>query len=188
MAMKDIFHRTAVYFGLAEDRYEDDEERYEAPPARNPEAEIEDRYRDRPNVRRMPQRRRRDEFDDIFADDDAEPRVSRGSGLRAVTGTGGGGGGRGNDSRVHLVTPNSFNDAQEIGNKFKDGVPVIINLQGVDNQLSVRLIDFVSGLAYALDGGMSKIADKTFLLTPHNVEVSAEERQRLVEKGFFNQS
>ncbi len=183
MAMKDIFHRTAVYFGLAEDRYEDDEDRYEAPPARNPEAEIEDRYRDRPNVRRMPSRRRRDEFDDIFADDDAEPRVSRGSGssgLRSV-------GGR-NDSRVHLVTPNSFNDAQDIGNKFKDSVPVIINLQGVDNQLSVRLIDFVSGLAYALDGGMSKIAEKTFLLTPHNVEVSAEERQRLVEKGFFNQS
>jgi cell division inhibitor SepF len=188
MAMRDIFHRTAVYFGLAEDRYEDDEERYEAPPSRSPEAEIEDRYRDRPNVRRMPSRRRRDEFDDIFADDDASPRASRGSGggggsLRAVSG----GGGR-NDSRVHLVTPNSFNDAQEIGNKFKDGVPVIINLQGVENTLSVRLIDFVSGLAYALDGGMSKIAEKTFLLTPHNVEVSAEERQRLVEKGFFNQS
>jgi cell division inhibitor SepF len=182
MAMKDIFHRTAVYFGLAEDRYEDDDDRYEAPPARNPEAEIQDSYRDRPNVRRMPTRRRRDEFDDIFADDDDAPRASRGSGLRSV------GGGRTNDSRVHLVTPNSFNDAQEIGNKFKDGVPVIINLQGVDNPLSVRLIDFVSGLAYALDGGMSKIAEKTFLLTPHNVEVSAEERQRLVEKGFFNQS
>ncbi len=190
MAMRDIVHRTAVYFGLAEDRYDDEEEpRAEAPPARGPEAELEDRYRERPNVRRMPTRRRRDEFDDIFADEQPAARSERRSGgvLRSVTG-----GSRAtaerNDVRVHLVTPNSFNDAQDIGNKFKDSVPVIINLQGVENSLSVRLIDFVSGLAYALDGGMQKIADKTFLLTPHNVEVSAEERARLVEKGFFNQS
>jgi cell division inhibitor SepF len=90
--------------------------------------------------------------------------------------------------RVHLVIPKSFNDAQDVADKFKDSIPVILNLQQSDNHLSVRLIDFASGLTYALDGGMQRIADKVFLLTPRNVEVSAEERARLIEKGFFNQS
>jgi cell division inhibitor SepF len=65
---------------------------------------------------------------------------------------------------------------------------VIMNLQSADTDLSRRLIDFASGMTYALDGGMQKIAEKTFLLTPRNVEVSAEQQARLVEKGFFNQS
>src|SRR6266516_731648 len=69
-----------------------------------------------------------------------------------------------------------------------DTIPVILNLQGSDTDLSKRLIDFASGLTYALDGGMQRIAEKVFLLTPRNVEVSAEERARLLEKGFFNQS
>ncbi len=84
--------------------------------------------------------------------------------------------------------PKSFNDAQDVADKFKDAIPVILNLQCTDTDLSKRLIDFSSGLTYALDGGMQRIADKVFLLTPRNVEVSAEERARLIEKGFFNQS
>jgi cell division inhibitor SepF len=87
-----------------------------------------------------------------------------------------------------LVTPYSFNDAQEVADKFKQAVPVILNLQTTEAELAKRLIDFTSGLTYALEGGMQKIADKTFLLTPRNVEVSAEEKARLIEKGFFNQS
>ena len=91
--------------------------------------------------------------------------------------------------RVHLVIPRSFNDAQQIADKFKEGTPVILNLQGSDSDLSKRLIDFGSGLTYALDGGMQRVADKVFLLTPRNVEVSAEERARLLERGgFFNQA
>ena len=86
------------------------------------------------------------------------------------------------------VTPRNFNDAQEVADRFKRNVPVILNLQSTSADLSKRLIDFSSGLTYALDGGMQKIADKTFMLTPANVEVSAEEKARLVEKGFFNQS
>ena len=89
---------------------------------------------------------------------------------------------------MHFVAPKSFNDVQDVADKFKDTIPVILNLQSTDTDLSKRLIDFSSGLTYALDGGMQRIADKVFLLTPHNVEVSAEERARLVEKGFFNQS
>ena len=181
MALRDTWHKTLVYFGLAEE----EDPRYESVSEPEPEAELEDRYRERPNVRRL-QRKRRDDFDDIFAD---EP---RGGGretrvLRPVGGNGRAGGAAG-DIQVHLVVPKSFNDAQQIADQFKDGIPVILNLQGTDTDLSKRLIDFASGLTYALDGGMQRIADKVFLLTPRNVEVSAEERARLIEKGFFNQS
>ena len=182
MALRDTWHRTLVYFGLAEEDDYPTEER-QLP---EPEEELRDRYRETPNVRRLEgRRRRRDEFDDIFADD-SPPR--RGGGrqttLRPVAGNGRAGG----DVTVHLVIPKSFNDAQQIADQFKDAVPVIINLQGTDTELSKRLIDFASGLTYALEGGMQRIADKVFLLTPRNVEVSAEERARLIEKGFFNQS
>jgi len=182
MALSDTWHRALVYFGLAEE----EEPRYEAVPDREaePEAQLEDRYRERPNVRRL-QRRRRDEFDDIFADD--SPRETRRETrvLRPVS-TGNGAGG--SDLQVHLLVPRSFNDAQQIADQFKDSIPVILNLQQTDSDLAKRLIDFSSGLTYALDGGMQRIADKVFLLTPRNVDVSAEERARLIEKGFFNQS
>jgi cell division inhibitor SepF len=178
MAFRDTWHRALVYFGLAvEEDYDELQEAYH-----EPESELEDRYRERPNVRRLSaSRRRRDEIDEIFAE---EPGDRRTTVLRPV---GGARNGRG-DVRVHLVVPKSFNDAQDVADKFKDAIPVILNLQGSDTDLSKRLIDFSSGLTYALDGGMQRIADKVFLLTPRNVEVSAEERARLIEKGFFNQS
>ncbi len=179
MALSDTWHRALVYFGLAEEN----EPRYEAVPDREPEpeAELEDRYRDRPNVRRL-QRKRRDEFDDIFADDSPRDAGRETRVLRPVAN------GNGGDLQVHLVVPKNFNDAQQIADQYKDTIPVILNLQQTDPDLSKRLIDFSSGLTYALDGGMQRIADKVFLLTPRNVDVSAEERARLIEKGFFNQS
>jgi cell division inhibitor SepF len=179
MAFRDSWHRALVYFGLAEE-YHDDDGYDDAPGRAGIESDLEDRYRERPNVRRL--RRRRDEFDDIFAED--EPRGRSTTALRPVGGRGNGNG----DVRVHLVVPKSFNDAQQIADKFKDSIPVILNLQSSDTDLSKRLIDFASGLTYALDGGMQRIADKVFMLTPRNVEISAEERARLIEKGFFNQS
>src|SRR6187200_2434993 len=179
MALKDTWQRALVYFGLAEDdRYADDDEPFDE--AGESEAELEERYRDRSQVRRVASRRR-DEIDEIFADE--APTKARTRVLRSV-----GNGRAGDQVRVHLVIPKNFNDAQQIADKFKDSVPVILNLQGADTDLSKRLIDFASGLTYALDGGMQRIAEKVFLLTPRNVEVSAEERARLLEKGFFNQS
>ena len=83
--------------------------------------------------------------------------------------------------------PKNFNDAQVVADKYKNDIPVILNLQASETELAKRLIDFASGLTYALDGGMQRVADKVFLLTPRNVEVSAEERQRMLERGFFNQ-
>src|SRR5919106_1301823 len=178
MAFRDTWHRALVYFGLAEDdQYADEEPIDEA----EPEAELEERYRDRSQVRRVTSRRR-DEIDEIFADE--PPTRARTRVLRPV------GNGRAIDQvRVHLVVPKNFNDAQQIADKFKDSVPVILNLQGADTDLSKRLIDFASGLTYALDGSMQRVADKVFLLTPRNVELSAEERARALERGgFYNQA
>jgi cell division inhibitor SepF len=88
-------------------------------------------------------------------------------------------------AKVHVVAPGGFNDAQEIGDKLKTNQPVIMNLQGSNRDLSRRLIDFASGLAYGLGGQMERVADQVFLLTPTNVEVSAEERRRLQERGLY---
>jgi cell division inhibitor SepF len=90
-------------------------------------------------------------------------------------------------AKVHVVEPKSFNDAEQIGAKFKNDTPVIVNLQNIDRDLAKRLIDFVSGLTYGLDGGIQRVAEMVFLLTPANVEVSAEDRKWMREKGFFNQ-
>jgi cell division inhibitor SepF len=199
MAFRDSWHRALVYFGLAEERAYVDEfeverqqsreaelqrerEQRERARAPEPEGEMDDRYRERPNVRRLaPRRRPRDDFDDIFADD--EPRGRPTTALRPVDRARNGG-----DVRVHLVIPKSFNDAQQVADKFKQGIPVVLNLQSSDTDLAKRLIDFASGLTYALDGGMQRIAQKVFMLTPRNVQISAEERAELIEKGFFNQS
>jgi len=180
MSLADLWNRTLVYFGIAEDE-EWDEDGYVT------EEELSETYRERPNVRRLSERRRRVDYGNWGEETAAETQVAaRPSRLRGVPAAAPAASGA--SVRVHLVIPKSFNDAQQIADQFKDSVPVIINLQGTDTELSKRLIDFASGLTYALEGGMQRIADKVFLLTPRNVEVSAEERARLIEKGFFNQS
>jgi cell division inhibitor SepF len=193
MALRDSWHRTLVYFGLAEedDHHHSDYDDYEDDYVEEDEYESRRGRRSREaNVRRLPtsRRSRHDEIDDIFSDDDPMP--SGGGGgrsssrqLRSVAVDNGG-----DDVQVHLVIPRNFNDAQQVADQFKRKVPVILNLQTTDHELSKRLIDFASGLTYAMDGGMQRIADKVFLLTPRNVEVSAEEKARLIDKGFFNQS
>jgi cell division inhibitor SepF len=182
MPIRDSWHRTLVYFGLAEDQRGDYFDETSEQPRLEPEAVIEERYRERPNVRRLNSRRRREDFDDIFADDEPAPRPSV---LRPVAPRPNG---RSSEVRVHLVIPKSFNDAQQVADKFKDNIPVVLNLQSADSDLTRRIIDFASGLTYALDGGMQRIADKVFMVTPRNVEISAEERAQLIQKGFFNQS
>jgi cell division inhibitor SepF len=179
MALRDTWHRALVYFGLAEDPEYGEHDLYEPDTAPHGQVYEGGSAPRSATVSRISERRRgRDEIDDIFADDEPPRR-------RVLEPVGGNGGA---DVQVHLVTPGSFNDAQEVADRFKHSVPVILNLQTTDGELAKRLIDFASGLTYALDGGMQKIAEKTFLLTPRNVEVSAEEKARLVEKGFFNQS
>src|SRR5215212_9569918 len=125
MALRDTWHKTLVYFGLAEpdDAYADHD------PEPEPERELEERYHERPNVRRLQTRRRRDEIDDIFSDEPPRSSTRQTRVLRPVDGNGGRGGG---GVQVHLVIPKSFNDAQQVADQFKDAVPVILNLQGTD--------------------------------------------------------
>jgi cell division inhibitor SepF len=87
-------------------------------------------------------------------------------------------------AKPHVVAPTSFNHAQEVADKLKVSQPVIVNLQNVDRDLSRRIIDFASGLCYGIGGQMERVANQVFLLTPSNVEVSAEERRRLQEHGY----
>jgi cell division inhibitor SepF len=88
---------------------------------------------------------------------------------------------------IHRAEPRRFNEAREIGERFRQGIPVIMNLQSTEDATARRLVDFASGLVFGLDGKIEMVASRVYLLTPANMEVSAEERERLVEGGFFNQ-
>jgi cell division inhibitor SepF len=83
--------------------------------------------------------------------------------------------------KPYAISPASFNEAQDVADKFMAGVPVIMNLQGVDRDLSRRMVDFAAGLTYGLRGGMERVTHQLYLLTPAHVEVSAEEKRRLRE-------
>ena len=180
MGFSDVWNRTLVYFGIAEEE-EWDDEGY----VTEEDAERSYARENRHNVRRLSPRRSRD-VDDWT---DPEPEAGVTQSLRPPTRLRGVESAPSPSVKVHLILPRSFNDAQQIADKFKDVTPVILNLQSVDQDLAKRLIDFASGLTYALDGGMQRVADKVFLLTPRNVEVSAEERARMLERGaFFNQA
>lgn len=90
-------------------------------------------------------------------------------------------------TRVFVIEPHEFEEVQIIGDNFKQEVPIIVNLQNTDSGLCKRIIDFCSGLTYALEGSIKKVADRVFLITPHNVEVTSEEKELLKEKGLYNQ-
>lgn len=157
--MKELWQRTLNYFGLGEeDGYESD---------------FEDIEEDIPHGRRASTVRKISRAPDVN-------RAERVASLRSVRTSP-------PKARVHIIEPKRFNDAQQVADKFKDKIPVIMNLQGSDSDLSKRLIDFGSGLTYGLGGGMQRVAEKVFLLTPSNVVVSAEEKRRLRARGFFNQ-
>jgi cell division inhibitor SepF len=177
MAFGDLWNRTLVYFGIAEDEEWDDD-------LETSEQQLEESYRrrDRQNVRRLPSSAQTEGWESEESAGAAQPsRRERPSRLRSVTAPA--------PAKVHLVVPRAFNDAKGIADRFKAQIPVIINLQSADTELSKRLIDFASGLTYALDGSMQRVADKVFLLTPRDVELSAEERARAMERGgFYNQA
>jgi cell division inhibitor SepF len=87
--------------------------------------------------------------------------------------------------KMHIVEPKSFDEARVIADKFKQGTPVIMNLVMTNPDVAKRLIDFASGLTYGLDGGLQKVSDKVFMLSPANVEVSDTDRRRLQSTGLF---
>jgi cell division inhibitor SepF len=90
-------------------------------------------------------------------------------------------------SSIHKSEPRRFNEARDIADRFKDGIPVIMNLQSTDDTIARRLVDFASGLVYGLDGKIEMVANRVYLLTPANMEVSAEDRERIAGGAFYNQ-
>lgn len=155
-----LFKRTLSLFGLADEEEDEQQQVYQEP------EEIATQRPGPPSVRR------------ITRTPDVQ-RAERVAQLRSVGSP---------QVKVHVIEPVTFSDAQKIADKYKANIPVIVNLASQDPELSKRFIDFCSGLTYGLDGGMQRVGEKIFLLTPSNVDVSAEERRRLQERGFFNQA
>ncbi len=179
-------------FGVEEDDYYDEEDERQAQ-AKDRHAGDAQSSEPRPTVRRLGRTDRSSAFGtsigDLFGSEGSASRPSlhgdevseSQAHLRAVPDQ------RVAPTRVSVVDPSSFNDAQAVADRFKRQQPVILNLQQADGELSRRMVDFCSGLTYALDGQIQTVANRVFLLTPRNVEVSAEERKRLAERAFFNQ-
>jgi len=88
-------------------------------------------------------------------------------------------------SKITTLRPKDYSDARSIGERFRDGTPVIMDLVSMDNADAKRLVDFAAGLAFALRGSFDKVATKVFLLSPADIDVSAEERRRIAEAGFY---
>jgi cell division inhibitor SepF len=161
-----MLRKAMVYLGLTDDEFEDYDYEETAPAPQRRYAEPEPAVS---AVRPLP----RDSVGDGANGVTLTPRPAV---VRPITPMHG--------AKVHVVAPSRFADAQEVGDRFKNGQPVIVNLQTNDRELSRRMIDFCSGVTYALSGSMDKVADQVFLLTPSNVEVSAEEKRRLHERGY----
>jgi cell division inhibitor SepF len=179
--MPGMLRRAMVYLGLVDDDYDDYEPSYEEPapapsrPAARPFAP-EPAYepaQSSSSIRTLP-RESPGAPEGMASVSSVTPRPSV---VRAVPQT--------QNAKVHVLAPSHFPDAKEIGDRLKASQPVIVNLQAADRELERRMIDFCSGAAYVLGGSMDKVADHVFLLTPTNVEVSAEEKRRLQERGLY---
>jgi cell division inhibitor SepF len=90
--------------------------------------------------------------------------------------------------RITTIHPRTYNEAKQIGESFRDNTPVIMNLSDMDDSDAKRLVDFAAGLVFGLRGTIERVTNKVFLLSPANVTVTAEDKARMAESGFFNQS
>jgi len=176
-----LLKKTMVYLGLLDDEYDDEYDEYDDRGAKafTPVARLETRHPeiDEPEIRPVsaPSGRIRPlprENGSSVVPTLRPMAVSHS--IRPV----------GSDSTPKVVAPARFGDAKEIADCLKSNRPVIVNLQVAERDLQRRMIDFCSGVTYALSGEMEKVADQVFLLAPSNVKVSDEERQRLQERNF----
>ena len=91
-------------------------------------------------------------------------------------------------ARIETVTPRTYNDARTVGEHYRAGVPVIMNLSEIDDDDAKRLVDFAAGLVFAVHGSINRVTAKVFLLSPENITVTDEDKQRIAAGGFYNQS
>ena len=173
--MAGTMHKMAVYLGLVEDdpRYDDGYDSYE---------EYEDEYGEpvepaEPEAERPAARGRTE-----FLMDPAPPTAPRASthvpGPSYATDL----------ARITTLHPRTYNEARTIGEHFREGTPVIMNLTEMVDSDAKRLVDFAAGLIFGLHGSIDRVTNRVFLLCPANVEVTAEDKARIAERGFFNQS
>lgn len=193
--MAGAMRKMAVYLGLVEDNedrqdgyFEEDEWEYDDEPAPARRTRSSDRSTeraprqpDRPEPRtvtvvdpREPRRLYRDEPSNV------SPMTSAGSRPAPVPAV--------DLNRITTIHPHTYNDARRIGEEFREGVPVIMNLTEMDDVDAKRIVDFAAGLVFGLHGTIERVTNKVFLLSPVNVEVGAEARAQLAQTGFFNQS
>jgi cell division inhibitor SepF len=162
--MASAMRKMAVYLGLVEDdhRYQD---------GYDPSYEEYDEYDDRPDGE--------DELDGQPGRDDVYlSSPTRQDGVRQTTDL----------ARITTLHPRTYNEARTIGEHFREGIPVIMNLTEMVDSDAKRLVDFAAGLIFGLHGSIERVTNKVFLLSPVNVEVTAEDKARIAEKSFFNQS
>jgi cell division inhibitor SepF len=191
--MAGAMRKMAVYLGLVEDDqdrhesyFEEDEWEYDDEPAptrrsRSSERERTTRQPERPEPRtvtvvdpREPRRLYRDESSNVSP----MPSTTVRSAPAPATDL----------ARITTIHPHTYNDARRIGEEYREGVPVIMNLTEMDDTDAKRIVDFAAGLVFGLHGTIERVTNKVFLLSPANVEVGAEARAQLAQTGFFNQS
>lgn len=175
------FRKMMVYLGLADDDYDDYDAAYDEPAPVQPMAPQQSRVRAMPpqpaedpsagTVRTLPR-------DPVYEPPTATSGVVlRPQPVRPVQAV--------KNPAVHVVEPTEFGDAKEIGERLKSGQPVIVSLVSAEPSLGRRLTDFCSGACFMVDATMQRVAKNVFLLTPQNVEVSAEEKRKLSERGLY---
>ena len=163
--MGSAMRKMGVYLGLLEDTERYDEDYYDEYDERAPRGHVDEPARPAP-VANISERRR----------PAASPQAVGPQGVVAEL------------SRITTLHPRTYNEARTVGENFREGVPVIMNLSEMDDADAKRLVDFAAGLVFAVRGTIERVTNKVFLLSPPNVSVTAEDKQRIAEGGFFNQS
>ena len=163
--MGSAMRKMGVYLGLLEDTERYDEDYYDEYDERAPRGHVDEPARPAP-VANISERRR----------PAASPQAVGPQGVVAEL------------SRITTLHPRTYNEARTVGENFREGVPVIMNLSEMDDADAKRLVDFAAGLVFAVHGSIERVTNKVFLLSPPNVSVAAEDKQRIAEGGFFNQS
>jgi len=166
--MASAMRKMAVYLGLVEDdhRYQDKYDSYGEHEDYDEQADVPEQAEE------AEPRAGRDDYVGYQAADWRADQVSQTTDL----------------ARITTLHPRTYNEARTIGEHFREGTPVIMNLTEMVDSDAKRLVDFAAGLIFGLRGSIERVTNKVFLLSPANVEVTAEDKARIAERGFFNQS
>jgi cell division inhibitor SepF len=175
--MAGAMRKMAVYLGLVEDEdaeHYDDYDGYDDAPAHGASPSVVRRHDPAPAPHPDPRALRVTRADETAVSYAPPPRRTAVEAVDAY--------------RITTLHPRTYNEARTIGEHFREGIPVIMNLTDMDDSDAKRLVDFSAGLVFGLHGSIERVTQKVFLLTPANVEIAAEDKSAIAEGGFFNQS